>query len=201
MYGTKRRETWTLYNAEVRVQHPEETFTEVDVEVVIERNRPPELTYLDISGTFAFRSTPPAGTFFADDGCPRKLDIVAETQYETVELEAVLMTSEADGEMEFVAIDADKTTHKEKPDMTLEETLEKHWPPARVLVTCETCGDVLFDTDEGWPALRGASYMATLIKTFAGKHEADDGHRSIDIGIDKQPAPVRDVDCTITVNE
>lgn len=197
----QRHETWTLYNATVEISgDPVEVFDEVDVEVLIERNPPHQLPAEDTSGTLRFRFTPPEDIFYNDEGVPRQLDVVAETQYEKVEFESLIVTTEMSREMEFVTLEADKEELMEKPDTDLAKTIEKHWPPARLLVKCETCGEVLFDTDEGWPAMDSGSYMATLIKTLAGKHDADEGHRSIDVAIDKQPAPVRDVDCTITVN-
>lgn len=198
MRGRNLRETWTLHNAELRVGR--ETFAEVDVEVVIERNPPHSLPARDFHGTFEFRFTPPEDIFFEDDGMPKQLDVVAETPYERIDFDYVLMTAGVGHEMDFVARSADKTEKMEKPDNQLEETLAENWPPARVLVKCETCGEVLYDTDDTWPAIAGPSYMDTLIKVLAGKHDADEGHRSIDIGIDTKPEPVREVDCTVTVN-
>lgn len=84
--------------------------------------------------------------------------------------------------------------------MILEESLEEHWPPHRVIAECGECGGEFFDTEKEQPAMWRPSYLATLIKTFAQKHESKTGHASIDVAVDTEPTPVREIECRVTVN-
>jgi hypothetical protein len=82
----------------------------------------------------------------------------------------------------------------------LEKSLERHWPPHRVIVTCQKCGDTILDTNEKKPAISAADYLANLIDILSRKHRESFGHSSIDVGITPEPSPVREIDCDITIN-
>lgn len=84
--------------------------------------------------------------------------------------------------------------------MNLEESLREHWPPHRIFVECGECGGELFDSKKHQPLNWQASYTATLIESFAKQHNSRTGHANIDVAIDKEPTPVREIDCHVTVN-
>lgn len=84
--------------------------------------------------------------------------------------------------------------------MTLEEALEEHAIPRRILVECDECDESLYDTDEGEPTMWRPSYLSTLIKTIARKHGSEKSHYGINVAIDSEPNPVREIEATITVN-
>jgi hypothetical protein len=84
----------------------------------------------------------------------------------------------------------------------LEATLDKHWPPQRVIASCGDCGEVLFDCPKrDQPSISSPSYVASLITAYFRNHENKSGHDDFDVQIDKVPTVKREIDCTITVNE
>lgn len=82
----------------------------------------------------------------------------------------------------------------------LSEQLEEYWPPNRIIVECGECSGELFDSKKHEPLEWQASYTASLIESFAQQHNSRTGHASIDVAIDKEPTPVREIDCRVTVN-
>jgi hypothetical protein len=84
--------------------------------------------------------------------------------------------------------------------MTLEEKLEEHWPPSRVIAECGECGGELFDTKKERPSTWSSGILSSLITMFALKHREESGHNDLQVNINST-TPVREIEATITVND
>lgn len=84
--------------------------------------------------------------------------------------------------------------------MSLEEVLQEHWPPQRVIATCGECGGEFFDSEKEELAISGVSYLSTFLEVKARRHERKTNHNDLQVGIDKTE-PVKEIEATITVNE
>lgn len=83
----------------------------------------------------------------------------------------------------------------------LRTALEDHWPPNGVRVECKKCNKELYNTKKKPPKYHFSDYVASEIEMVAAMHESQSRHRHIHIEIIPPPSPVREIDCTITVNE
>jgi hypothetical protein len=82
----------------------------------------------------------------------------------------------------------------------LEYALERHWPPNRVVVNCKECEKTILDTEKQQTNYLSANHLSSLIEVHSQKHREVSGHSSIDVGIDTNPAPVREIDCEVIVD-
>lgn len=204
MIHANRQIEWGIEDAEVQIGD-DVRFSNCDLELVIRKQfMAKRLVGTDIDGTFHLTHPLPEPVFFDEDDVPKCRDAVFENDEKKIEIEGMLVTTEGgSNKAEFVATDAEQTVFNEQSVVEvskLEEVFAEHWSPKRVLTKCDECGVTLFDTDETQPTIWKPSYMATLIKTLACQHEAQAGHRSLDIEIDESSA-VREIDCTITVGD
>ena len=85
--------------------------------------------------------------------------------------------------------------------MNLESTLKEHWPPNRIVASCGQCGKEFYDTHKEDPTMAGYSFFSILLKIYARKHKKHTGHKDLQVDINKEPTPVREIDCEITVND
>lgn len=83
----------------------------------------------------------------------------------------------------------------------LEEKLKENWKPRRVVVSCDVCGGEIFHSKKETPAIPRPSFWTKIILQFVKKHHKRVGHDSINVKIDTEPTPVKEIDATITVNE
>lgn len=83
----------------------------------------------------------------------------------------------------------------------LQSKLEEHWPPHSIIVKCDVCDRIFFDSRKETPAIEGPSYFAYLINDFASIHARKTGHKDVDVEINKQPTAVSEIDVTVTIND
>jgi hypothetical protein len=87
-------------------------------------------------------------------------------------------------------------------DTYLEEQLSEHWPLNRVVVTCDECGDVLYDTNENTPFEYSPSVYETAIRVRVSFHHEECGHKSVTVDIEKDPEiTMGDFDVTVEVDD
>lgn len=88
----------------------------------------------------------------------------------------------------------------------LVSALEEHWPPLRLVVTCDDCGAELWDSKKknlgASPVKNSAPYVASWIHAEMGQHQSDTGdHDDYSIDLVEQPTAKKlDVDVEVTVS-
>jgi hypothetical protein len=84
----------------------------------------------------------------------------------------------------------------------LKSKLKEHWPPKRIVVTCNECGVELLDTNKKRPTSYGYSYVSALIMSFARRHMNNTDHTDICVDVDKKSVtPKKEIDCEIKIND
>lgn len=83
----------------------------------------------------------------------------------------------------------------------LEQTLEEHWPPEKVVVTCDECDAEIFHSKKREMAIYRPSYMAKCISIDVVKHSKDTEHTNVSIDIHEHPTEMEKIEATITVRK
>lgn len=87
----------------------------------------------------------------------------------------------------------------------LEDELKEVWKPDRIVVTCQRCEEVLYDTDRDHPhgplpaRCGGAVRTAAKIDIKTASHAETTGHHGYDIGVEPGDQ-VEEIDVEVTVN-
>lgn len=119
--------TWTIDDAEVQIGNDSRFW---NCSLVVEGQRETfgygVVSAEEYSGTLEFTHPVPKSLFLDDNNIPISLDVVAENDTKTIEVESVLCTNDPSEShsVEFVALDADMTVEEAEGEKTEVETEE-----------------------------------------------------------------------------